>query len=264
MVSKEHYEAAYWRVVSTIEAPKEQLAEMLPRLMIAYFDQNFGQAKKIIKNHLPDGAWRWPAYDAFVGDRDIVYYYQENLAEMQSYSLVEMLSFLKAPQVRALQKEFATGNEKNKADMIEALQLNLSATARETLTDRLRQDLLAEIDPPGTPDYQEMTSLLVRRISMLANNLARLEYLRESAISAPLFFTWWKFTASGITEIPEKCRQMNGKVFRHDDPIWDELAPCECLECCCYITATANEVDNSAKTPTVFRSGRKRTLSGSE
>ena len=103
MVSKEHYEVAYWRVVSTIEAPKEQLAEMLPRLMIAYFDQNFGQAKKIIKNHLPDGAWRWPAYDAFVGDRDIVYY-QENLAEMQSYSLVDMLSFLKAPQVRALQK----------------------------------------------------------------------------------------------------------------------------------------------------------------
>jgi len=256
MVTKEHYEAAYWRVVSNIEAPKEQLAEMLPRLIIAHFDQNSGQTKKIIKNHLPDGTWRWPAYDAFVADRDIVYY-QENLAEIQSYSLTDMLSFLKSPQVRALQKEFAAGAEKNKADMIEALQINLSATERETLTDRLRQDLLAEIDPPGTPDYNEMTTLLARRISKIAYDLARLAYLRESTRSSPLFFTWWKFTASGITEIPEKCRQMNGKVYRHDDPIWNELPPCECLECCCYITATEKEIDSSANIPAAFRSGRK-------
>lgn len=256
MVNKEHYEAAYWRVVSTIEASKEQLPEMLPRLMIAYFDQNLGQAKKIIKNHLPDGTWRWPAYDAFVADRDLVYY-QENLAEMQSYSLADMLSFLKAPQVRALQKEFAAGKEKNKEDMIEALQINLTATEKEALTERLRQDLLAEIDPLGTPDYTEMTTLLARRISKIAYDLARLDQLRESAISAPLFFTWWKFTAPGITEIPEKCRQMNGKVFRHDDPIWNELPPCECLECCCYITATVTEIDSSANMPAVFKSGRK-------
>lgn len=256
MVNKKHYEAAYWRVVSTIDAPKEQLAEMLPRLMIAHFDQNFGQTKKIIKNHLPDGTWRWPAYDASIADRDIVYY-QENLAEMQSYSLVDMLSFLKAPQVRALQKEFATGNEKNKADMVEALQLNLSATERGTLTTRLRQALLAEIDPPGTPDYDEMIVLLARRISGIAYNLARLAQLRESAISSPLFFTWWKFTASGITEIPEKCRQMNGKIFRHDDPVWNEFPPCECLECSCYITATSKGIDSSTKMPAVFKSGRK-------
>jgi len=258
MVNKEHYEAAYWRVVSTIEASKEQLAEMLPRLMIAYFDKNPGQAKKIIKNHLPDGTWRWHAYDDFVADRDLVYY-QENLAEMQSYSLADMLLFLKAPQVRALQEEFAAGKEKNKEDMIEALQINLTATEKETLTERLRQDLIAEVDPPGTPDYREMTSLLLRRISNVADNLVRLEYLKENAISAPLFFTWWKFMASGygISEIPEKCRQMNGKVFRHDDPIWNELPPCECLECCCYITATAKEIDSSAKMPVVFKSGRK-------
>lgn len=256
MVNKEHYEAAYWRVVSTIEAPKVQLAAMLPMLMIAYFDQNSGQTKKIIKNHLPDGAWKWPSYDAFVADRDIVYY-QENLAEIQSYSLADMLSFLKAPQVRALQKEFATRKENNKAEMIEAMQLNLSATVRETLTTRLRQDLLAEVEPPGTPDYSEMAAFLIRRIAKIAYDLACLERLRESAISSPLFFTWWKFTASGTTEIPEKCRQMNGKVFRHDDPIWNEYPPCECLECCCYITATVNEIDSSAKMPSVFKSSRK-------
>lgn len=253
MVNKEHYKAAYRIVVSTIDAPKEQLSEMLPPLMIAYFDQNFGQAKKIIRNHLPDGTWRWPAYDAFVEERDKAYY-RENLTEIERCTLAEMLEFLKAPQVRALQDEFFTGKEKNKSTMIEALLANITTESRDLLTARLQKNLIAELDPPGTPDYSEMLGHLARRISSIAYDLARLEQLKESAVSTPLFFTWWKFIASGNPDMPEKCQQMNGKTYRHDDPIWTEYPQNKCFNCSCYVSATAKAPEPE---PAVFRPGRK-------
>ena len=256
MVNKIHYEAAYWRVVSIIGVSKAQLDEMLPSLMIAHYDQNFGQAKKIVRNHLPDGTWKWSAYDAFVEERDKAYY-RENLTEIERYSLADMLSFMKAPQIRALQNEFATGKEKTKSTMIEALLANLPTENRDLLAVRLRQNLIAELDPPGTPDYNEMAVLLVRRISGVAYQLARLEQLRESARQYPQHFTWWKIVASGAPEIPEECSQRNGKVFRHDDPIWNEIPPCECLECNCYVTTARQSADSDAGAPAVFRSGRK-------
>lgn len=257
MVNKKHYEAAYWQVVSTIDTSKDRLAELLPSLMVAYFDQNFGQMKTIIKNHLPDGAWRWPAYDEFVKERDLIYY-QENIAEAQSYSLAEMLSFLKVPQLRALINEFSLGKVKNKSDMIAALQSGLSDTARNTLTDRLRQDIVAEIIPPGTPDYSEMTALLARRISKIAYDLARLEELRENARSSPLFFTCWRLVVQDNgAELSEKCRLMNGKAYRYDDPVWNDFPCAECLDCSCYVTTAKNEHEYSTGSPVVFRSGRK-------
>jgi hypothetical protein len=176
MPDRGFYETAYWRVVSTIEAPQDQLEAMLPELMAAHFQQDFRQEKKIIEKHLPDGTWRWPAYDVFAAERD-------------------------------------AGFDDEEIDDV--------------------------------PDYKEMIAFLARRISMIAYNLGREAQLRENVRLHPLFFTWWKFTASGITEIPDKCRQMNGRIFRHDDPVWHEFPPCECLECCCYITATG--VDASTK-----------------
>lgn len=188
MAVKEFYEAAYWRVVSTIEAPQDQLAAMLADLVAAHFPlHDPKKEQKIIKKHLPDGTWRWPAYNAFVAARD---------AEFDD----EDLSGSHAPE--------------------------------------------------------EMVMFLARRISMIAYTLEREAQLRENARLSPLFFTWWKFTASGGAEIPEKCRQMNGRLFRHDDPIWNKFPPCECLECCCYITAAVKN-DSSTKVPAVFRTRRK-------
>jgi hypothetical protein len=176
MVNKEHYEAAYWRVVSGIEAPKDRLEAMLTELVAAHFPlQDPKKEQRIVKAYLPEGMWRWPAYDTFVAERD---------AEFD------------------------------------------------------------DIEPSDTPDYREMVVFLARRISMIAYNLGHEAQLRSNT----RLFPNWKFVASGVTEIPEKCLQMNGKVFRHDDPIWDGFPPCECLECCCHITiATGRDIDSSAK-----------------
>jgi hypothetical protein len=258
MAGKRLYEAAYWRVVSTIDATKDSLAEMLPSLMVAYFDQNFGQMKKIINNHLPDGSWRWPVYDALVKERDMIYY-RENLAEAQSYSLVEMLTFLKMPQLRSLINEFFLDKEKNKADMVDALQSSLSDAARSTLTERLRQDLVTEIILPGIPDYREMTQLLLNRISKISYDLERLEYLKDNARTAPLFFTWWKLDAQDRgAKLAEKCCLMFGKTYSYDDPVWDEFPCAECLGCSCYITTVPKGHEDSARCPEVFRSARKK------
>lgn len=232
MTDKQFFEIAYWRVIATIDAPKEQLSAMLPELFLI---REFPKKKEVVRKYLPDGTWRWPIYDAFVAERDAEYY-QDNLAEMKGYSLADMLAFLKSPQLRALQKEFSVGNEKNKTQMIQVLLSGLTATARTALTDRLRQNLIAEIDPPGTPDYKEMVVLLLRRISTIAYNLGREAQLRENAKLYPKFFSKWEFIAAG-DGIPKKCRQMNGKKFHHDDPIWNDFPPCECLECACHIAS---------------------------
>jgi hypothetical protein len=226
------YEPAYQQVMATIEADPKQIKLMFNDLLVAHAAGSPRREYDVVKQYLPDGTWRWPAYEAFVLP-DEEANYKEELADIKSANLFAMLMWQKSPEIRALYAEYMSNSPKlsvrKKAETANALIDILTSEQRLTLTKRLRDKAKSELVLPGMPDYQEMRELLCNRISSIAYEInrrqQRMELVREHSI--------WEFHVSAVESTPKICQKRHGKKFRYDNSIWNNL-PCENLKCSCY------------------------------
>lgn len=82
-------------------------------------------------------------------------------------------------------------------------------------------------------EWHEMRQMLAQRITMLAYGLKR----RASMIENLDFRPYWQFNCLDYPSTPAACRALDGKVFRPDNPIWNQIAPCDFAACGCSIRA---------------------------
>lgn len=228
------YESAYQQVTQTIEADKKQVAAMFDELLVAFTAGDPRREQKVVEQYLPEGTWRWPAYEVYklAGDEE---YYQECVEDLRSADTFDLLMMLKTQPLRALYKEFAGDKAKSpgrkKAEITTALIEMLLPEKKAELTERLRTAEIAALELPGTPDYKEMVSLLFRRIATIAYGIRHKAQMRELADRYPI----WEFRVLTHYDTPEECIKRNGERYRHDDPVWDTFPPCENLKCACHI-----------------------------
>lgn len=82
-------------------------------------------------------------------------------------------------------------------------------------------------------EWHEMRQMLAQRITMLAYGLKR----RSSMIENLDFRPYWQFNCLDYPSTPAACRALDGKVFRPESPIWNQIAPCGFAACGCSIRA---------------------------
>ena len=227
------YEPAYQQVMATIEADPKQIKAMFNDLLVAHAAGSPRREYEVVKQYLPDGTWRWPAYDAFVlPDEEASY--KEELADIETTNLFAMLMWQKVPQLRALYTELTGNNPKltaqKKADIANALSNVLTTEQCLILTKRLRDKAISELVLPGTANYQEMRELLCGRISTIAYETQRRKQRMELASEHPI----WELHVTGES-VPKECVKRQGKKFKYDNAIWDSF-PCKNLKCRCYVS----------------------------
>jgi hypothetical protein len=74
----ELFDKVFWQVVGTIDAPREILEELMPELRDAYGKGDSRYMHAAVQRHLPEGAWRWGAYDAYAESRDRAFADEDN------------------------------------------------------------------------------------------------------------------------------------------------------------------------------------------
>lgn len=226
------YEPAYQQVMVSVEADPKQTSAMFNELLVAFTSGDSRKAYAVVKQYLPDGTWRWPAYDAFVLP-NAEEYYKECMDEINTASLFDVLMWHKAKELFGLYTELTANNLKlasrKKADISNALISAITEDQRLALIQRLRDKAIAELMLPGTPDYKEMRELLCRRISTIAYEINRRSQRMELIKERPM----WEFCTFSDVNTPKECEKLKGKKFRYDDPIWENL-PCKNLKCSCY------------------------------
>lgn len=231
------YEPAFKQVTQTIEAEPKQISAMFEPLTIAFSSGNPARALEIVEQFLPEGTWRWPAYEEFARERDKEDR-DEEIEYLTTATLAELISNLKVDRLRSLHKEFAGERAKSpgrgKAAIAAALFDTLHEDQKITLTEKLRHDAIAKV---RLPDYRDMVEILTRRISMVAYGIRHKSQLKEVIDMFPL----WKFTSVYKSDMPEQCRKRDGKRYRHDNAIWNKLAPCDYLDCSCRIRSCDTE-----------------------
>lgn len=228
------YEPAYKKATQAIDADPKQLDAMFDELLVAFTAGDPRREEKVVEQFLPEGSWRWPAYEAWALERDQKYY-DEDLKFWQQATLSDLITCLKINQMRAMYKEYVGEKAKSpgrkKADIGNALFHALTPEQKVELSERLRAEAIAALKLPGTPDYKEMVSLLCSRIDMAAYGIRHKSQMRGIADHYPM----WEFVVLERPDTPKECMKRNGKRFLHDNPIWDDFPPCSNLECGCRI-----------------------------
>lgn len=231
--NRKFFEPAYWQAVSAIEAEEDQLHKMLPELLVANTAGNSKQEYQVVQQHLPDGSWRWPAYESFAKPRDLEFL-RDDVENIGKYTLSDVLTCMTMAQLRAEYKmcvgEKTKSPGKRKEEIANNLFAALTPEQGEALAAKYRNEWIADLNEPWMPDYKEMTSFLCRRISTLMHMAKHRAQLREM----PADFPMWEFHADEENpNMPVECKRRNGKKFHQDDPLWDQLPPCDFLECDC-------------------------------
>lgn len=226
------YDPAYLQVMATIEADPKQIKAMFNDLLVAHAAGSPRREYEVVKQYLPDDTWRWPAYDASVLP-DAEASYKEELADIETANLFAMLMWQKLPELRAIYIEL-TGNTpkltaRKKVEIANILTGILTAEQCLALTKRLRDKAKSELVLPGTPDYKEMRELLCSRISSIAYEIMRKKQRMELVSEHPM----WEFHSGVDESSPKECQKRQGKKFRYDNAIWNNL-PCQNLKCRCY------------------------------
>lgn len=235
--NRPYFERAYWRAMSEIIAPPERVQALLPELFDAA-GKSWRDWAVVMQRHLPDGAWRWPAYDDYARPRDEASRREDiENAKNDDGSFGDWLPAMKVVDLRALYREHAQGGPKSpgtkKAQIIEAIIAFVPSACQATLLAQWRAQEMDELTKPWAPDYREMAELLCARIGRLVYSLLDRERLREDG------WREWRFVTSKISddEIPAACRRRDGKKFSCDDPLWDDVVPCAHPLCRCHIAA---------------------------
>lgn len=230
------FEAAFWRVTSTIGAPAENLKALLPELR-ALASSGSRRAEEAVRRHLPEGVWRWPDYEAQSAVRDEEFR-RADIKDIRRSDIWGFLSSMKAAELRDLFRRYAPPGTplpgKGCAQIVPVLGALLSPEQSAELLSLFRQQALAEISKPSAPDYDEMVILLYSRISFIAHNIGRYRQLADREMQTLLPRRKFHWADGGKKE----CRKFNGKVLPHKEAeAVFPLVPCACLFCRCRISA---------------------------
>lgn len=233
----EIFDEVYWRVVGTVDAPREALVALLPEMRAGHRAGDPRRMQEVLRRHLPDGTWRWPAYEAYVGPRNERDRRAE-VCELRRYDLSDFLTSMSVSGLRELYKAYSSPDVKSpgrgKAEIIPALLALLSPEQQTGLLKRLRDEAIAEYDQPAPLDYREMGVLLCRRIATILYAEERYAQLADPDLLS--LRPRWRFHwgADGA----KACRQFNGKTLPKGEAEKSfPSIPCECLECSCYLSA---------------------------
>lgn len=248
MGDEKFFDAAFWKVAASLEGLSDgQLYDLLRDMRSEW---RGGDMNAATRKHLLGGGWRWPAYEIFARSRDEAYQRQEARA-VARYTLADFLTCMRVPELRALHRELVEAVKtpaSGKGKIIDSLLINIDPAKSKVLLKRLRREAVTETKMPWTPCLSEMTNLFAARVRKLAENLRhRAQVRREMVLRRP----FWVFRV-GLTnkaEMPKLCRQRDGQCFRFDDPIWDQVAPCDYLECSCRFSVHLPEVGARRRTP---------------
>ncbi|MCY4427387.1 MAG: phage minor head protein [Halieaceae bacterium] len=115
------------------------------------------------------------------------------------------------------------------------------------------------VDAQGRAKVVQLGSMhrvrtIMRTNTLTAYSAGRYQRQKENAASRP----YWRYTATQDASTRPSHAALDGKVWRHDDPIWETLYPPNGFNCRCRVTVlTADEVekaglkviDNSDTTP---------------
>jgi len=230
-----YFDPAFWKVAKGIQANKSSLNALLSELLVAYTSGDPRRETQVVIQHLPEGTWRWPAYEDYVLKRDGDTVKRET-EKIKSGDLSELLNCLTIAELRGLHKQHSGEKRKSpgrkKSDIVSSLMGAIDQTSAVTLAETLRSRLIREIDEPCEADYREMCSVFARKVTMVAYGIRHRNQMLELADMYPV----WRFIADDREGMPEQCRKLNGKTFRHDDPFGEtHYPPCEWPECACRV-----------------------------
>lgn len=233
--NRAYFEPAFWQVANGIQASKAALDALLPELLVAHTSGAPRRAQQVVIQHLPQGSWRWPAYEEYLLKRDTESF-EEELADIKSSNLVELLGSLTIQELRNIYKQYCNESSKSpgkkKADIIATINASITESNALNLTETLRSRLIEDLDKPGVPDYKEMCSAFANKVSLTAYGVMRRQQMLEMADRHPM----WQFIVNEREGMPKECRKLHDKTFRYDDPFWDtNYPPCAWPECSCRV-----------------------------
>ena len=229
------FEPAFWKVAKSIQASEESLKALLPELLMAFTSGDPRRETQAVMLHLPEGTWRWPAYEDYVSKRDGDDIKKETELIKRS-GLSDLLNRLTVSELRTLYKQHSGEIKKSpgrkKSDIVASLMKSISNAATEPLAESLRTQFIRDIEEPGDSDYREMCSMFARKVAMTAYGVRHRAQMLELKDMSPQ----WRFIADDREGMPDQCRKFNGILFRYDDPFWDtHYPPCEWPECSCRV-----------------------------
>jgi len=233
MNDEKFFDAAFWKVAASLEGvSREKLDELFREMRAAW---RGGDMCAVTRKHLLAGGWRWPAYEAFARPRDESFQRKEARA-IARYTLSDFLSGMRVPKLRALHRDLIGATAKapasGKVKIIDSLLAHIDPAQGKELLARLRREAIDGTKVPWVPCLDEMTNLFAARVWKLAENFRhRAQVMRELTVRAPL--CTFRIGLTDAHEMPRACRQRDGQSFRADDPVWDQVAPCDYLECSC-------------------------------
>jgi SPP1 gp7 family putative phage head morphogenesis protein len=230
-----YFEPAFWKVAKGIQANKASLNALLPELLVAHTSGDPRQEQNVVMQHLPEGSWYWPIYEDYVL-KEASDEYTEEMEGIKNSDLSELLNCLKTSELRDLYKKNCCEKGKSpgnkKSDIITSIMESIDETSAATLVETLRSRLIEELDKPCKVDYREMCSAFARKVTMFTYGIRRRNQMQDLADRYPM----WRFIADDRDRMPEHCRELNGKIFRYDDPFWEtHYPPCEWPECSCRV-----------------------------
>jgi hypothetical protein len=230
-----YFEPAFWRVANGIQANKASLNALLPELLVAFTSGDPRRETQAVMQHLPEGTWRWPGYEDYVLKRDGDMVKRET-DRIKSSDLSDLLTCLTIAELRDLYKQHGGEKRKSpgrkKSDIVSSLMGTIGQTSAVTLAQTLRSHFIRKVDEPCEADYREMCLVFARKVTMVAYGIRHRNQMLELADMYPV----WRFIADNREAMPEECRRLNGRTFRHDDPFWEtHYPPCEWPECSCRV-----------------------------
>jgi hypothetical protein len=230
------FEPAFWNVAEEVEADRSALEGLLAELIVAHASGSPRREQETVMKYLPEGAWRWAAFENFIFERDKEAY-EEEIDEIKNAPLCEMLNWLKVPELREIYKDHVAAKsgpigKKKKADIIKTICADIDPQMSDQIVESLRNRFLSEVEKPETVNYREMCNMFARRVSMFAYSIQRRKQMLEMTDWRPI----WKFKAGFSPETPERCKKLDGKTFKFDDPFWKTgFPPCGRMECDCSV-----------------------------
>lgn len=230
------FEPAFWKVAGEIEADRSALEGLLAELIIAHASGNPRREQETVMNHLPEGTWRWTAFENFIFERDKEAY-EEEIDEIKNAPLAEILNWLKVPELREIYKDHIAAKsgpigKKKKEEVIKTICSDIEPDVSEQIVESLRKRFISGMEKPETVKYREMCNMFARRVSMFAYSIQRRKQMIEMSDWRPI----WKFRAGISPETPERCKKLDGKTFRFNDPFWETgFPPCGRMECDCNV-----------------------------
>jgi hypothetical protein len=192
-------------------------------------------------------AWTWPSAQEHLScnaHRDR----QEEMREINSYTIEDYLSGMKMQALRSLYARHAPRGKKTftgrgKGAIIQAILDLIPVEKRGALLNDWKLEDLRELEQPIKVSHDQLAWLLAWRLRSLAHAKFRWDQLSDPELLSPC--PYWRYVFSEGTPYfcdaddvhDETCRKWDGLVLRHDHPFWKTHFPPNGWGCGCWVTA---------------------------